>query len=142
MKKQEKEALRRIVFDNEPPRGWVKSIDRAGWQTPKGRYFVSDKNIHQETIDNTCAICGDGPDPDIRWLRIACFYELHEISNKFQVDIIKDKDGYNHRFYILPFCKSCRGHFMSEVLGKWLNKERIKAKIKTVGAIKKEPLPF
>ena len=107
------EIIRKIAL-KQIPRGWKFDNNKLGWSTPSGKKFIGALEIEEWLGDHTCAICGDGPDLDIRWLRIACFYDLSEISDKFRLS--EDK-----KLYLLPFCKPCRGHFMSEILGKWIN---------------------
>ena len=60
-----------------------------------------------------CQICGvDGP--DLRTLKLSYFYQLDEISDKFQLDA----DG---NFQITT-CKQCRGDFL-HLTGKWTSGE-------------------
>ena len=80
MNKREKEVCYQIAMGRGFPDNWEYSINKLGYQTPGGRYFVGDIDIKKEIDNHTCSICGDGPDPDIRWLRIGCFYELTEVS--------------------------------------------------------------
>lgn len=106
---KKKEIVYEIAMGRVPG-GWEKDPTRIGWK--KGKQFVGALEVEKEIGNHTCAICGDGPDPDIRYLRIGCFYDLNEVSDKFEkID----------NLYVLPFCKACRGHFMFEVLGKWVN---------------------
>lgn len=95
------------------PKGWDRDLIRLGWKN-KGQ-FIADIDVYEELKNHTCAVCGgDGYDPDIRWLRIGCFYELKEVSEKFEYH----KES---KLYLLPICKSCRAYFMFEVLKKFID---------------------
>jgi hypothetical protein len=107
-------AKQRIAYEiamGRVPDGWIYSSSAYIWR--KGRSRITDLEIYKIVKDHTCAICGEGPDPDIRYLRIGCLYDLKEVSEKFE---------YMHKreYYLLPFCKPCRGHFVFEVLKPWV----------------------
>ena len=96
------------IAQNKIPKGWQKDLTKFGWK--KGRQFIGEMEVYLCLKDHTCAVCGgDGFDPDIRWLRIGCFYELKEVSEKFKKH---EESG----LYLLPICKACRAYFMFEVL--------------------------
>lgn len=116
MSKFTEDQLKRQFFADlhyyqRKPRYWKQDATRLGWK--RSKLFISNEEILQDLEDHTCAVCQDGYEPDIRWLRISCFYDLSEVSAKLQYDE-------ESKLYFLPFCKPCRGNFMFEVLGKWL----------------------
>ena len=113
---RKRQIISNKVFHNKLPKGWKYDFNRHAISSAGGRDSISDMEIQEYIGDHTCAICGDGPDADIRYLRIGCFYELKEVSEKFRK--LEDTN-----LYYLPFCKSCRGHFMFEILGKWVKSQ-------------------
>jgi len=68
----------------------------------------------------TCQVCGQEGE-DRRTLKLRYFYELEEISEKFQ-QVPIDEDGATDVFYMLRTCKDCRGDFL-ELLRRWINGE-------------------
>lgn len=91
-----------LNYYKRKPRYWKQAGNYFGWR--RGKLVVGDNEVLKDLQSHTCAVCGSGYDPDIRWLRIGCFYDLTEVSNKFE----ENKEG----FFVLPFCKACRGTFM------------------------------
>jgi len=107
-------TLDSLVFKNKPPRRWQRNIAMRCWQSAKGQKYVTDKErmIHENRY--TCAICGFGPDKDIRHLTIDCFYAVDEVSPKF----IETERGYS-----LRFCKGCRSIFLFSYLAAFVDKK-------------------
>ncbi len=66
--------------------------------------------------ENTCQVCGEEVD-DIRHISIDCFYNLSEVSDRWQVVDIPGKEGqFGKRVYTLLVCKGCRAVFMFDFL--------------------------
>ena len=106
--------------NGKPKRGYIYNHARLGFSTMTGKNFYGDRELLEEIYNHTCQVCGHSYDPDIRWLRLACFYDLSEVSDKLKYDE-------KQRLYLMPFCKDCRGEFMG-ILGDWLNRpERMSA---------------
>jgi len=101
----------KIAMGDEP-QGWQRSHAKMAWEN--GDELIKDEEINEWKENHTCDICGDGPDRDIRSLKVDCFYNLKEVSNKF-----RDEGDY----YMLKFCKPCRGHFMFSVLSEWIDSD-------------------
>ena len=59
----------------------------------------------------TCQRCGEGPDPDLRPLRMSCLYEMDELGMPFKHE--KAPEGY--QTYKLLVCKNCRAEWMAAV---------------------------
>ena len=75
------------------------------WTSPKGRIFVTDKQVMEEERFYTCAVCGYGPDADIRHISIECVYAVDEVSPNFVLD---EKTN----AYRIQVCKGCRSRFL------------------------------
>lgn len=116
MSKRAQAALEYHAYHGTPKKGYIPNINRMGFSTPKGKNFYGDADLLQEISDHTCTRCNSGYDPDIRWLRIGFFYELNELSTKLR----RTDSG----LYIAPYCKACRGDFLSGVLRPWME-ERV-----------------
>lgn len=56
--------------------------------------------------DKNCQRCGAGPDPDLRYLRLACFYDLSELGIPFEKQ---------ERTFVLGICKPCRADWMDSL---------------------------
>ena len=69
--------------------------------------------------ENECQICGVIT-PDIRHLTIDCFYELGEVSPKFERIKSYSEDGGWKWVYNLQICKGCRSVFMFDYLGDFI----------------------
>jgi len=92
--------------------------------------------------NDKCQKCGNGPDPDLRTLWMACFYEMNELKVPFvevairgvfqkwvrddtldfagrglRKPIFKDVSGPEHqyKFYTLRVCKDCRATWMDAI---------------------------
>ena len=61
----------------------------------------------QIRIDQTCQRCGEGPDQDLRTLRMACLYNMEELGLPFRRE--------DNHVYTLRVCKTCRGLWMSAI---------------------------
>lgn len=99
--------LARLVFEKSPPYKWRKDVAMRGWVSPHGKKFIAERDVWRETTIHTCAICGDGPDRDIRHLAIDCFYDLSEVSSSFVL-----QDDKKLACYSMPICKGCRANFL------------------------------
>ena len=107
-------ALRKLIFEKRPPRGWVQDMALRRWTSPKGRFCVTAKEVYLATVFFTCAVCGDGPDEDIRHISIDCFYAVEEVSPKFVRD---EKTG----IYRIQVCKGCRARFLFHHLADFID---------------------
>ncbi len=93
--------------------------------------------------DDRCQRCGNGPDPDLRTLWMACFYEMNEIGIPFAeiaidgvpqrcaryetVDFlghgfrqpifepVPDAKPSQYKFFTLRVCKDCRSDWMRAI---------------------------
>lgn len=84
--------------------------------------------------DCICQVCG-AETPDIRHIKIECFYELGEVSDKLK----KVEDG-----YIIQVCKGCRAVFLFGYLKDFIEnggKKRKEAGIDEEGISEYTPLP-
>lgn len=71
------------------------------------------------TREEKCQRCGDGPDPDLRTLWMACWYERWgELGLPFE----KLRDG-DREFYTLRVCKQCRGNWLTSIK-QWFHTRR------------------
>ena len=113
--KREKDEAIEIIARGENTDGWVRDEDGLIWRN--GEETITDLEVAECIREHTCAVCGYGYDPDIRTLRIGCFYELAEVSDKF----IREGD-----YYYIKVCKGCRAVFMFEYLAAFIKSEGVK----------------
>lgn len=97
---------------------------------------------HEYIVEHSCQRCGDGPDPDLRTLWMACLYEMNELGLPFEqfavrgkaqkvvgykenplvsagipefADLREDMEPSLYRFYLLRVCKDCRADWMQAI---------------------------
>ncbi len=72
--------------------------------------------MSKEVNTNQCAIC-DAEGPDMRFLKMRCFYAIDELVPEMQIDA-------NRKFFECWICKACRGSLLDK-MKEWRD-ERVK----------------
>lgn len=109
MNKQD--MMRAIVFHGALPEGWKRHEGMRMYRNSRGEQ-LTDKEVYEYRRGYVCAVCGHGPDSDMRHLTIECFYAVDEVSSKFT----KEDHGYS-----LRLCKGCRARFLFHHLARFID---------------------
>jgi hypothetical protein len=118
----------------------------AIWHCPKD---ASHDISHEEIMKMSCQRCGEGPDPDLRSLWMACLYAMEETGLPFERFAVHGKphriagwtesrlvtegipewapvpdcEEYMYKFYLLRVCKGCRAEWMGAIR-EWFHSAR------------------
>lgn len=109
----QEDALKSLVWEHTLPDGWERDIAMRAYRNPEGA-IITDREVRQARFPYTCAVCGHGPDLDIRHITIECFYAVDEVSPKF----VDDGKGYTIRV-----CKGCRARFLFHHLATFIDEK-------------------